>query len=143
MPLYSLVLRELRQEPWPRPLIKSPAQVSLIPQSPMIQSPIVAAAAHPSLPTRAHQALHSGQSLSALPSFQFPPSRTNQHSSRVSRAPVSRLSSRKSLPQLFNPFIQRNPDSFYFYFFPRPSLQQILLSFASFLVFRPCIFFVY
>ena len=58
-----LLLQELQQELLPRPLIKSPAQVFLIHQS--FNHQLVAAAARPSLPTRTHQILQSGQKRSS------------------------------------------------------------------------------
>ena len=59
------VLRELQQEPWPRPLIKSPAQAFLIHQSPNLQLGAATPASNYLLPTRAHQIRHSGQKHSS------------------------------------------------------------------------------
>ena len=103
----SLLLWELRQEPWPRPLIKSPAQVFLIHQSSIHQSfnhLWVAAAARPSLPTRAHQILHSGQKRSC---------RSSGNTRSITRRNL--LSNCKLFPPSSNTF---DTNSFLFFFIP-------------------------
>ena len=73
------MLRELRQEPWPRPLIKSPAQVSLIPQ--FINHPITLCSSCSSF-IPATRSFTPGRNVLAI-TFLAP---ANQHSSSDFRA---------------------------------------------------------